>query len=137
MWQENWDVQRYNIVKRIGRCNGAGLGGATVQYWEANWEVQRCKVGGETIQNWQVNWEVQRCNIVRQLPRGKGSELGGELGGARVQIGRFNGPELTDATVQNREGQGCNIGRRIGRSNDAQLHSADLAGELGCATMQN
>jgi hypothetical protein len=66
------------------------------------------------MQNWQVNSEVQRRNIVRRLPRCKGSELGGEWGGARVQIGRFK-----------------RIGRRIGWEN-----GAILSGELGISTGQ-
>jgi hypothetical protein len=82
-------------------------------------------------QNWEANWEMNgRLND---------AEWGGELTGARVQIGRFKEAELADATVENWEGPGCNIGRRIGRSNNAELGAQRFGyGQLlGGATMQN
>jgi hypothetical protein len=85
---------------QMERCK---LGGSTGQ----NWEVNRCRsgsrIGGETMQYWQVNWKFQRCNIkvnseVKRfrIGRGTGAILAGELGGR---------------TMQNREVQGSRIGR--------------------------
>jgi hypothetical protein len=77
---QNWEVKRCRIGRRIGRCNDAILSGdfrgAKVQNWEANREVQGCKLGGSTGQNWQM----QRLRIGRRIGRCNSANWEGECG---------------------------------------------------------
>src|SRR6204780_3610812 len=98
-----------------GASWGGELRGATVQYWQANWEVKRCRIGrckyaeltGELarawVEYWEVNWQVRRCNIGRRIGRPNEAELGA---------------------------QGLRCGRRIGTCYGAEL-GGELAGAMG------
>jgi hypothetical protein len=91
----NWEVPRCGIGRRIGRrigrsndaesgsqgaqglrfgtelggCYGVELGGElageTVQYWQANWEVERCRIGSTAVQIRPSYWEMQGGTIGR------------------------------------------------------------------------
>ena len=65
-------------------CNGAGLGGATVQYWQVNWDVPLCRIGRR----------IGGCN---------GVELGGATGQNWQDGGSISAVELGGATMQNWE----------------------------------
>jgi hypothetical protein len=104
---QNCEMQLGNIVRRIGSCKDAmlarnweveggiltggwcrirrsndgilagELGGTTVQFWQANWEVERCRIGNTAVQIRSGYWEMQGWTIGRRIGRLNGSELGG------------------------------------------------------------
>ena len=127
--QVNWEEQGRNIGKRIGRSNDAELRAQRFTFGpvigngqdaELGGEFGRCndailsgELGGSTIRNREV-----------QLPAILRFRFGRRIGKCNSANWEINGSELADATVRNWEEQGCNIGRRIGRPNDAELGRA-------------